>query len=298
MSLKHKLALEASAGSGKTFALSVRYIALLLQGADPARIVALTFTKKAANEMKERVYETLEELSHKEAELKSLCALLECSPEEVLAKRDTVLPTFLSASIHIETIDAFLGKILRKFSLHLGVMPDFVSENAAHERHLKTTFLQSLKSEGAYDALVHFLATEKMRVVDLLKLFNGLYEKASELGEYHYPRSVSPRAEAVMSKVAMIRHYIEEKKGSKTALNSFPLDIVAFQSKPFLERDTLDYRTFSKIYSPELDALYFEVKELLQEYNAKKEAYLLGELFAFYRLYERSRLKLAKEKAN
>ncbi len=44
--------LEASAGSGKTFALSVRFVALILQGAKINDILALTFTKKASNEMK------------------------------------------------------------------------------------------------------------------------------------------------------------------------------------------------------------------------------------------------------
>ena len=46
------LALEASAGSGKTYALSVRYISLLYMGASPAKILTLTFTNKAAAEMK------------------------------------------------------------------------------------------------------------------------------------------------------------------------------------------------------------------------------------------------------
>ncbi|XTO85786.1 UvrD-helicase domain-containing protein [Campylobacter coli] len=52
MKFKPFLALEASAGSGKTFALSVRFVALILQGAKINEILALTFTKKASNEMK------------------------------------------------------------------------------------------------------------------------------------------------------------------------------------------------------------------------------------------------------
>lgn len=297
MSLKHKLALEASAGSGKTFALSVRYIALLLQGADPARIVALTFTKKAANEMKERVYETLEGLEQRKAELKSLCELLECSQEEVLLKRDKILPSFLNAAIHIETIDAFLGKILRKFSLHLGIMPDFVTESAAHEKHLLTTFLQTLKREHTYAALVRFLAVEKMRLQDLVKLFDGLYEKNSELDAFLYERSPSPSGEEALAKAKEIYCLLEKTNVSKRGLNQFYIHTTeVLCDKTFWKQESLNYWDFRKIYTPELDDLFCELKALFHEFTTQKEAYLLGELFAFYRAYEKTRLKLATEK--
>lgn len=46
---------EASAGSGKTWQLSRRFLALVIAGADPASILTVTFTKKAAAEMRERI---------------------------------------------------------------------------------------------------------------------------------------------------------------------------------------------------------------------------------------------------
>ena len=47
--------IRASAGSGKTFQLSNRYITLLAEGADCASILASTFTKKAAGEILDRI---------------------------------------------------------------------------------------------------------------------------------------------------------------------------------------------------------------------------------------------------
>jgi len=57
------LAYSASAGSGKTFALAVRYISLLFIGEEPQSILAATFTNKAAKEMRERVLDSLRLLS-------------------------------------------------------------------------------------------------------------------------------------------------------------------------------------------------------------------------------------------
>ena len=45
----------ASAGSGKTYALTNRFVQLLAGGAAPERIVALTFTRKAAGELSGRI---------------------------------------------------------------------------------------------------------------------------------------------------------------------------------------------------------------------------------------------------
>lgn len=61
-SFKPYLAYSASAGSGKTFALSVRYISLLFMGESPSSILAATFTNKAAAEMCQRVVDSLRHL--------------------------------------------------------------------------------------------------------------------------------------------------------------------------------------------------------------------------------------------
>ena len=51
--------IRASAGTGKTYQLTARYLKLLIQGAAPESILATTFTRKAAGEILSRILETL-----------------------------------------------------------------------------------------------------------------------------------------------------------------------------------------------------------------------------------------------
>ena len=55
----------AGAGSGKTRTLVARYVSLLAEGFEPRRVVAVTFTEKAAREMRSRVRDALSRLTQK-----------------------------------------------------------------------------------------------------------------------------------------------------------------------------------------------------------------------------------------
>ena len=95
------VALEASAGTGKTRVLVDRYIRLVQEGADPRHILAITFTRKAAGEMKGRIIDTL--------------------------RRDEALWRTMRErlfDIHVATIDAFCLGLLEEFPLEAGLDPD------------------------------------------------------------------------------------------------------------------------------------------------------------------------------
>ena len=106
---RFNMALEASAGTGKTSVLVDRYINLLRAGVDPSNILAITFTRKAAGEMRDRILSTL----------RSAAVRGELPPARWRDLRDR------TADIAISTIDAFCLSLLSEFPLEADIDPGF-----------------------------------------------------------------------------------------------------------------------------------------------------------------------------
>lgn len=101
--------LQASAGTGKTRVLVDRYLNLLRSGVDPGNILAMTFTRKAAAEMRQRIVARLrQDASRSKTDLRRWREL-----------RDRL------GEIAICTIDAFCLSLLQEFPLEAGVTPGF-----------------------------------------------------------------------------------------------------------------------------------------------------------------------------
>ena len=106
---RNDVVLEASAGTGKTRVLVDRYVRLLASGVDPRNILAMTFTRKAATEMRDRVLSTLRR-------------------EAAVGRMSADTWTSISARMHdvqISTIDGFCFGLLREFPLEARVDPTF-----------------------------------------------------------------------------------------------------------------------------------------------------------------------------
>ena len=103
------VALEASAGTGKTKVLVDRYVNLLRIGVEPRRVLAITFTRKAAAEMRARIV----------AELTRMAEIGSMPPEIWQELRGRL------SEISISTIDAFCLSLLGEFPLEADVDPGF-----------------------------------------------------------------------------------------------------------------------------------------------------------------------------
>ena len=134
---------SANAGSGKTHVLSMRVLRLLLAGSEPARILALTFTKAAAAEMAKRVFQSLGAwVTAGEAELSSGLAVLlgrqATDAEKERARRLFALAIETPGGLKVQTIHAFCERLLQRFPLEAGVPPRFAILDERQRRALLT----------------------------------------------------------------------------------------------------------------------------------------------------------------
>jgi ATP-dependent helicase/nuclease subunit A len=120
----------ANAGTGKTHVLTMRMLRLLLAGTEPARILALTYTKAAAAEMATRVFARLAEwVTAGDDDLRQrLCELLDRCPSAAEMRRARQLFALVietPGGLKVQTIHAFCERLLQRFPLEAGVPPGF-----------------------------------------------------------------------------------------------------------------------------------------------------------------------------
>jgi ATP-dependent exoDNAse (exonuclease V) beta subunit len=131
-SLDESLFVEAGAGTGKTKALVDRLVALVVSGIAIEQIVAITFTEKAAAELRERVRGELERAAQSgdpAGHVRAALDALDAAP--------------------ISTIHAFAAGLVRSFAAEAGVDPDFaVVDEIAAERRFQQRWRERLEQLG------------------------------------------------------------------------------------------------------------------------------------------------------
>lgn len=155
--------LSASAGSGKTFALSTRYCHLVMSKEKPEEICALTFTRPATREIFSAIVERLLDDEH----------VIEPVPNGLT--REQALQRILEAlpRLQISTIDSFSSKIARLFAYEIGLNPDFALYDGDRSAEAKQLL---------YDSVKRALTDINPAAQDeLLARYNVQYENAAEV---------------------------------------------------------------------------------------------------------------------
>jgi ATP-dependent exoDNAse (exonuclease V) beta subunit len=167
---------EAPAGAGKTELLSQRFLRLMASVDDPEEVVAITFTNKAAAEMRQRILESLEvaqrgvrpEAPHKQVTFDLARAVLATAASRGWQLLDH------PGRLRVITIDAFCAGLARQMPLlsRLGSQPRLAEDAGRHYREAAQRALAWLDAEGPLADVVAValqrLDNDSERLVDLL----------------------------------------------------------------------------------------------------------------------------------
>lgn len=118
--LEH-IAISASAGSGKTYALTNRFIALLHLTEHPERIIALTFTRTAAGEFFHKIIQKLCDAASDDSKAAALSKELEIDADSQRYRSLLRLLINRMHQLNLQTLDSFFFRIVSAFSLELGL---------------------------------------------------------------------------------------------------------------------------------------------------------------------------------
>ena len=228
------VALEASAGTGKTRVLVDRYVGLLVSGVKPRNILAITFTRKAAAEMRQRI---LAELSRRQRD-----GSLDRGLWRELRENIT--------DISISTIDAFCLTLLREFPLEAGIDPGF---DLADE-----TETPRLVGE-ALDRTLRIARAQTIDSPEMALLF-------AQLGEYRLRHGLARLLDRRLVADEALNRFLRHHAHSQSGIQSAVADLLsrlrsAFASLP----GGLDSFLRSGPRHPDFELLTRDVRELLSD---------------------------------
>lgn len=164
----------ASAGSGKTFTLATRYIKLLALGADPSSILATTFTRKAAGEIRDRILSMLTNAATTDkgqAEVNKNTGV-NLSKQHYLAHLAKLARN--PHSLRVSTIDALLVSACQSVSIELGYGSGF--------RILDDAENKLLQSRAISEAIINAKHTELAALLYLVYATRSLDSRSSHQG--------------------------------------------------------------------------------------------------------------------
>lgn len=242
--LPHQV-VRASAGAGKTYQLTTRYLDLLVRQQPPQNILATTFTRKAAGEVLARVLGRLADACADDAARQSLAEALkknQLSHGECIAMLRTMADGL--NGLAVGTIDRFFNRAAKALSLDLNLPPDLrlIDEGSPLAQQMRFDAIQAVLGEQAK-------ADDSMAT--LVELLRRLHHDTAQ-------RSVTEAIDAIVKDLGEVyRHYPDASLWdqlpvtgllSKDLLDAAIDGMEAMRSALPIKKDGKPYATFEKKY--------------------------------------------------
>jgi ATP-dependent exoDNAse (exonuclease V) beta subunit (contains helicase and exonuclease domains) len=245
---------RASAGSGKTYRLTQNYIHLLF---DPQReqahrrILAVTFTNRATDEMKTRILKELHALSQGEKSdyREGLMARFRMSDEAVNARAKHILTTILHdySSFSISTIDRFFQQVIRSFARDIGVHGGYnleLDNSSTLEQSVDNLLLDLSKDENKQ--LLQWLTAYAEERIEQSENWN-MRSNIMDLGQEIFKESYQHKAEDTNHKLHEREFLTNYRKSLREIKTTFEAKVkqTATEGLNIMARNGLTHEDFA-----------------------------------------------------
>lgn len=295
-------AIIASAGTGKTYRLAMRFVKLMSLGARPSEILTLTFTRSAAAEMLERILKVLARAAQSDEEAQKL--FKDAELEKVPSKEDCAKWLFSMLDelpkLKISTYDSFFNDILRCFAFDMGLdaginILEGTLERRVCENALDDLLLDYQRGGKTKDFYLRFAKLNERRelrkvgqeILKILVELNDEYFSVPEgsVGNVDFHDEERPRPGLKLGTESSKKVSVVETLTSDLELAlAYQKDIQEnSQIKKMLQRPPADYSSIAdlKLSEESLDYLkacltYLGARELKRKLNETKTAFQLS----------------------
>ncbi len=316
---------EASAGSGKTYALAKRYVQLLLNpSSDGGRvsirhILAITFTNKAAVGMKARILALLKNIALQRLSPEELTAVIQplgIDPSDAQARAFAVLHDIIHGYnfFQVQTIDKFVNTLLSGCAFKIGLTANFkiktnhkeylehsldqLIDTAAHDPRVSDVFGQFLHNYLYLENRLGWFPKE-----DILAIVAALFSQHNIYGcrfaaGPHRSEDIVKKKKNILEQMRTLQGLLPEKtdarftKGFKAFLEqsrqSFDIDAVS----DYFAREEVPARKGADVPAP-ARRLWGHIKEDLRELCEQEAHSLFNPYVLIFDLIQRDFLELS-----
>jgi ATP-dependent exoDNAse (exonuclease V) beta subunit len=239
--------LKASAGTGKTYRLSLEYLAALLRGEDFEEIVVMTFTRKATAEIRERVLAHIEDILEREEKSEvfdSLKEIYEGFELDLNLLREVYQRMLENKDkVRIYTIDSFINNIFKKaIAPYLDIYTYEIIEDDQNTETIEGIFKEILDNREYFTLMEKFLKDNTERDVDnYIGLIKNLID---ERWKFLLIKPSNRSARAVGNLVSLFEQCLD-------TLEEIAIDRGKELSPAFLKKDFKDYLNLSSVEDKE-----------------------------------------------
>ena len=265
--MKNFIVYKSSAGSGKTYNLALNYISLSLGNGHFKKdyfrkILAITFTNKAAKEMKERILHYLFNLS-KENDVDNILNEIKLKTqlsEDLIFKFSKELYSYIIhnySDLGIQTIDKFTYKLVKSFSRDLGVNSDFELELDSQKiiQPVVASLLNKISDDNKFfsDVLVDF-ALQKIDDGNSYNIQNDLEEFCKHFFIEDSQNKLNHNSFSIKESKEIKDNLFSKKKSCKVKIDDLQKEVISFFSKNNLTENHFLRGTYYNLFYKKLSS--------------------------------------------